>query len=137
MKTSRKAWPLGAKGKGVARPPSSELAIHCAIVQLLNVTKRPGVKFWHTPNGEKRDMATAMKLKRMGVLPGVSDLIIMDGRCMYAMEVKAPGETPTPEQVDFMRLFVMSGAKAAVVVESVSQAEGYFLNWNITRIATR
>lgn len=136
MKTSRKVWPLGAKGKGVARPPSSELAIHCAIVQLLNATKRPGVIFWHTPNGEKRDMATAMKLKRMGVLPGVSDLIIMDGRSFFAMEVKAPGEKPTPEQLIFLNTFHATGGKTAVV-ESVGQAERQFIDWNITRIATR
>lgn len=136
MKTSRKAWPLGAKRKGVARPPSSELAIHCAIVDLLRKTARPGVIFWHTPNGEKRDMATAIKLRRMGVLPGVSDLIIMDGRCFFAMEVKAPGERPTPEQLIFLNTFHATGGKTAVV-DSVLQAERHFIEWNITRIATR
>lgn len=135
MTSRAKSWPLGAKGKRAARPPSSELAIHCAIVQLLDLTKRPDVMFWHTPNGEKRDKATAAKLKRMGVRPGVSDILIMDGRGFYAMEVKAPGEKPTQDQRDFLDLFAKRGHIA--VVESVDQAQEMFMLWNLTRIATR
>lgn len=29
---------------------------------------------WHVPNGEKRDAKTAIKLKKMGVKPGVPDI---------------------------------------------------------------
>jgi hypothetical protein len=36
----------------------------------------PDLLFWHTPNGEKRDIIIALKLKRMGVRPGVPDFFI-------------------------------------------------------------
>jgi hypothetical protein len=116
--------------------PSSELDIHRAIVKLLNATKRQSVTFWHTPNGELRDPRTAGKLKTMGVLPGVSDLIIMDGRgCFFAMEVKKPGEHTTMAQRHFLNAFRATGGKTAVV-DSVKDAEFCFVFWNITRIAS-
>lgn len=119
----------------MATRPLLELAIHKAIVDLLRKTARPGLKFWHTPNGELRDIRVAMKLKAMGVLPGVSDLIMMDGRCFYAMEVKKPGEAPTSDQVAFLEMFKATGGKTAIV-DSVADAEFYFIQWNVVRIAT-
>lgn len=118
-----------------AAPKVSELAIHRAIVDMLRKTARAGVIYWHTPNGELRDAATAGKLKAMGVLPGVSDLLMMDGRCFYAMEVKKPGERPTLAQSEFLEWFKETGGKTAVV-SSASEAEFYFMQWNITKIAT-
>jgi len=48
-----------------------------ALVQHLKVRARAGVMWWHTPNGELRDKRAAAKLKAMGVLPGVADLIFV------------------------------------------------------------
>lgn len=55
-------------------PEPKELAIHINLVTLLRWCLRPDVKWWHTPNGEVRDLRTAQKLKAMGTLPGVADL---------------------------------------------------------------
>ncbi len=41
----------------------------------------PHILFWHTPNGELRDSATAAKLKKMGVTPGVPDLFLPQYHC--------------------------------------------------------
>ena len=38
---------------------------------------------YHVPNGEKRDKATAAKLKRMGVKPGVCDIVLPAARGGY------------------------------------------------------
>jgi len=38
----------------------------------------PDLTVFHIPNGEYRDILTSVKLKRMGVLPGVFDLYCMD-----------------------------------------------------------
>lgn len=135
MTSRAKSWPL--KRKGASLPPSSELAIHCAIVDMMRKVKRPGIEFFHCPNGENRDAKTGAKLKRMGVLPGVSDLIIMDGRgCFFAMEVKKPGEHATMAQQHFLSAFRATGGKTAIV-DSVREAEAVLTNWNLTRIATR
>jgi elongation factor P hydroxylase len=113
---------------------SSELVLHRQIVQLLERTRRPDVTFWHTPNGERRDPKTASKLKSMGVLPGVADLIIMDRGGFYAMEIKAVRGTATPEQTDFLKKFQAAGGHA-VIVNSVEAAVGIFKLWNVVRIA--
>ena len=38
----------------------------------------PDLTIYHIPNGEKRDVKTGVKLKNLGVLPGVFDLYCMD-----------------------------------------------------------
>jgi len=36
----------------------------------------PDIKIYHTPNGEKRELRIALKLKNMGVMRGVWDLYV-------------------------------------------------------------
>ena len=63
-------------------------------------------KFAHNlfavPNGGKRDKATAGKLKAEGLLPGVSDLILLKPNATYsAMLIEM--KTPSGEQSDSQR----------------------------------
>ena len=51
----------------------SEYPVHTAFVKYVKF-KYPHIDLIHIPNGEKRDMITAMKLKLMGVMRGVPDL---------------------------------------------------------------
>ena len=45
---------------------------------------------WHTPNGGYRDAISAMQFKRAGVLPGVSDIILLRAdKPPLAWELKA------------------------------------------------
>ena len=37
----------------------------------------PNRLYYHTPNGERRSLATGAKLKKMGVLPGVPDYTLL------------------------------------------------------------
>lgn len=70
-----------------------------------------GIFFTASANGELRHKAVAKKLKRMGVLPGVSDIIIFDpppkfrDRKGVVLELKAlDGDEPTENQREFLRL---------------------------------
>lgn len=66
----------------------SEIELQTAVVKLLHAYARPGVCWWHTPNGELRDGKTGARLKQIGVRPGVPDLaIVVDGR-FHAIELK-------------------------------------------------
>ncbi len=38
--------------------------------------KFPGVLIYHCPNGEKRSIKTAVRLKKMGVVAGIPDLFV-------------------------------------------------------------
>ena len=43
----------------------------------IRVGKSPGWIVFHPANGELRDTETGARLKRMGVLPGVSDIVLV------------------------------------------------------------
>jgi len=45
--------------------------------------------FFHCPNGGKRNAKEAAKLKGMGVLPGVPDLLLIHNKTLYGIELKA------------------------------------------------
>jgi len=55
----------------------TELQLHMHVAALLRRAAAPGVIWFHCPNGELRDKATAHKLQQMGVMPGVSDIVLL------------------------------------------------------------
>jgi hypothetical protein len=83
---------------GVRRP---EEQLHRSCVQLLSLYEARGLlAFAHVPNGERRDRATAGRLKAMGTTPGVPDLLLWaaDGRS-FGIELKAGAGKLSPAQV--------------------------------------
>jgi hypothetical protein len=69
----------------------------------------------HPANGELRNDNTGALLKRMGVLPGASDLIFCappEGR-FHALELKRRGKKPTDEQRNFISAVAEAGGVAA------------------------
>lgn len=85
-------------------PPPLEIAVHYQIADLLAIAIAPGWVWWHTPNGEYRTKATAGRLKRMGVKPGVSDFLLVSpyGGKLHALELKREGAHPTADQHAFL-----------------------------------
>jgi hypothetical protein len=83
----------------------SELQIQISLIQRLRWQCRPGVVYFHCPNGELRAKHAAAKLKAMGVLPGVADLIFLwseSGRpAGLFLELKARGRGLTADQAAF------------------------------------
>jgi hypothetical protein len=82
----------------VRRP---EEQLHRAVVDLLSVYANRGLlAFCHVPNGERRDRATAGRLKAMGTMPGVADLLVWtQGGGHFAIELKAGAGKLSPAQV--------------------------------------
>lgn len=73
---------------------------------------------FHVPNGGKMNIATGSRLKRMGVVAGVSDLIALEPSKEYnglVMELKVKGGRTRPPQVKFLRRSKKSGYAVAVV----------------------
>jgi hypothetical protein len=86
----------------------SETQIQVSLVARLKWQCRPGVTFFHCPNGEVRDKRVAAKLKAMGVLPGVADLLFFwaaaDGRpAGLFLELKRRFGGLSPDQETFGR----------------------------------
>lgn len=83
---------------------SKEDQLQKEVVKYLRL-QYPGVLFFHCPNGGKRNVIEAAKFKTMGVLPGVSDLIIPEPNKYYnglIIELKVGSNKPTDSQKDFM-----------------------------------
>lgn len=86
---------------------------------------------YHTPNGEKRDKATAGRLKAMGVRAGVPDICVpvaRHNRHGLYIEMKVGTNKPTEVQKKFMRL-LMSEGYAVRVAYSHEQAREMIVNY--------
>lgn len=126
---------LFTKRRAAALPPAPEFAVHCMIADTLRASISPGWLWFHVGNGELRNKATAGKLKRMGVKPGVSDFLLVapTGGRLHALELKAKGRKPTEEQMAFICAVLDAGGKASWVdtfEAAISQLQG----WGAVRV---
>lgn len=84
---------------------SKEYKLHIAVVAHLNSAfigvHNPNLKFLHIPN-QTRDATEAFFNKKMGVLPGASDLLFGWNHNTGVMELKPPDESLRGNQIKFM-----------------------------------
>ena len=89
-----------------------------ALIQWLRLQHPKHTKcLWAIPNGGVRNIGTAIKLKREGVVPGVSDLFLMipnNTKHGLFLERKAKSGKLTTEQTDFLSLAESMGYEAIV-----------------------
>jgi len=79
----------GKRQRGVTPPSATEDALHFMIADILRLWCRPGWYYTHIPHGEKRSIATAKKLKDMGVIAGWPDFILLSpDRGAHFLELK-------------------------------------------------
>jgi hypothetical protein len=98
--------------RGTAPPSPSEYQLHCAVADTVRRWIMPGWIFTHIASGERRDMVTAARLKRMGVMPGWPDLLFFGPGRVCWIELKAKGGR-------------LSEAQAAVASHPVAAGHGY------------
>lgn len=92
-------------------PKESQIQIQ--LIAELKFRIRPGVMYFHVPNGEERNKAIAAKLKAMGTLPGVADLIFIwmtDRIRILFLELKRRNKALSPEQYAFCLKIREAGA---------------------------
>lgn len=117
----------------VAEDAREEERLQIAIIDLLEALALPGVAWWHTPNGGRRNPCEAAKLKRMGVRPGVPDLIISQpGGVTRYLEVKSRRGRKSGEQTAFLTAVERNGNETAVV-RSLEQAMQVLAAWGAIR----
>ena len=107
--------------------------LHIPVVTELRKWIKPEWRFFHCPNGEWRAPRAAAKLKAMGVLPGVPDLILLGPRTyttkhIYFLEFKLPGGKLSDAQEDF-RVWAICRGSPYVVAYSQSEAFQAFNEW--------
>ena len=108
--------------------------IHRDVVKHIRARQVPGTVWWHTPNDGKRSYKTANRLKQMGVRAGVSDLVFFRDGELFALELKAPGNTPTENQLKFMDDVRQAGGHA-VCAEGAQEAIACLVAWGCIREA--
>lgn len=107
---------------------SNESDLHAAIWESLSATLPCDCTAFHVPNGEKRTEATARKLKRLGTVPGVSDLIVVCSGRPLALEIKTESGALSGSQKEWREKWVRSGGEY-VVVRSVDAALKAVTEW--------
>jgi hypothetical protein len=114
--------------------------IHAAVVQHLELRGQPGLVYWHTPNGSKLGGArtnsgvplAAIRLKKMGLRPGVSDLVFLYRGKFFALELKAGSNRPDDAQRAFIESVVAAGGQAAWA-NSLDAALALLERWGLIR----
>lgn len=113
-----------SRQRGTRAPPASEFAVHCMVADTLRRWASPGWIWFHPPNGGARPAFVTSKgrrvssegerLARMGVKPGVSDIILIApaGGRLHALELKKRGEEPDEAQVAFLEAVRAAGGQA-------------------------
>lgn len=111
----------------------AELQLHKQVVALLRQIGAPRWQWWHTPNGERRDAATGAKLKSMGVMPGVPDLVLVSpAGVFHGLELKAKGGTLSDAQARF-QIWAAANGVAYSVADDFDQALAVLKAWGAVR----
>lgn len=92
-----------------------EDSVHVSILEWIAAV-RPDAIVWHIPNGGHRTRGVALKMKRLGVRPGVADLeVVIPGHPTIYLEVKAAKGVVSPEQRQFGADMISAGRAWAIV----------------------
>jgi hypothetical protein len=119
------------------RPAITEDMLHVFTADLLAAFKRPGIVAYHTPNGGKRHISTAKKLKKMGTLPGVADwTFLLPGARAAFLELKDGKGRQSDAQVDFQRDVEALGFRYELA-RTPAQVKGILVAWDIIKVPVR
>lgn len=96
----------------------------------LALPKPPTAMAWHTPNAGWRHKATAGRLKAMGTKPGVSDVLILHGGRLHAIELKVGRNDTTEAQEIFLDVVSANGGNTATC-RSLDEVIGVLRAWGV------
>lgn len=109
-----------------------ERAIQCAIVKALKTYCKPQQAFWYAiPNGGKRDVITAARMKAEGVQPGAPDLgfVLPFGLAAF-LEIKADKGRQSISQEFIEKQINALGGRYAIA-HSTEEAWGILAGWGV------
>ncbi|MEM1346156.1 MAG: VRR-NUC domain-containing protein [Pseudomonadota bacterium] len=116
----------------------TEDVVHRSILSHLGQTLT-GATFgpWHTPNGGQRPGIVGPKMRGLGVMPGIPDLLLLHDGGTFGLEIKRPGKNATPQQAALHEQMRAAGALIEVV-RSIEEAQAALTKWGIaTRFTGR
>jgi hypothetical protein len=107
----------------------SERQLHLAVADLIRQWRVPKLIAWHTPNESVRTPRTGAYLKKMMMLPGVPDFVIVPpgGRCHF-LELKFGKGKLSPAQEEF-KVAAISCPCPHSVVRTIEEAATVLHLW--------
>jgi len=110
-----------------------EDAIHAGIVEFLTLAAHSKLLWLHVPNGAMVKPSARMYFARLGVLPGVADLLfVLPDKSVAFMEIKGPDGRLSEAQQAFQAKCALLKLRYRVV-RSISEAEEILREWNALR----
>lgn len=121
-------------GKRCDPHPLKESPVHIFAVQLLQFNAAPGVIYFHVPNEGRRAPRTGAFQKRLGLLPGVADLVIvLPGGAVCFLELKREvGGVLSENQRAFRDLCEANGTPYEVAT-TPEEVESVLRGWGALR----
>lgn len=124
----------GRKQRGTRPPPAPEFNIQCMVADDLEKFGARGWIYTHIPSGGLRDIRTAARLKRMGVVKGFPDLVLWDsdGRS-YFLELKRKGGRLSEHQKAIQAWCQDRPLVRHAVAYSYQEARAQLVEWGALR----
>lgn len=114
-------------------PSPKEFALHAMVADDLKRWCKPEWRYGHMPSGELRSKATAGKLKRMGVVAGWPDFLLLGPPGLRCLELKRQGEKLTAEQEEF-KAFCHGVGVPYAVADSYKAAVAVLQQWGVLKV---
>ncbi|MBO0715729.1 MAG: VRR-NUC domain-containing protein [Rhizobiales bacterium] len=122
----------------VRGPPTPlEFKLHCMVADVLRRWLTEGWVYTHVPNGELRSKSTGARLKRMGLIPGWPDFILLsDDGHPHFLELKRKGMSLSENQYVFAEWACDRGLPYAVC-DNFDAALGQLKTWGAVITSVR
>lgn len=126
------------KRRRVRNKPAPERSTHIAVVDMLWKLARPGWYWTHLASGELRTEATGRLLKRLGLKPGLPDLMLInpEGRFLFLELKRGKGARLNPAQLEFAGM-CQERCIPHAVARNFAEAEAQLRVWGCLRSEAR
>ena len=123
-----------ARPRKVPQTAPKEYRLQTDVADVLKDHALPTWRWSHFPAGERRDVITGARLKRMGLQRGWPDFVLVSPHgAFHGLELKRLGEDLTDEQLDFQLWCIRHGV-AHSVADSFDLALAALDAWGCLRI---
>lgn len=111
---------------------NEEARLQAALWEYWQRCRSPNSILFHPANGGFRNVVEAVKFKRLGVVPGVSDFIAVKDGNPYALELKSAKGSLSEAQATWLIEWGSAGGRGAVA-HSFDEGVEYLQEWKLVR----
>lgn len=105
----------------------NEEALQIEVAAFLDLALPDEAVWWHTPNGGRRSISTAKRLKAMGVKGGIPDVLILYRARLIGIELKSREGRASPAQKGMLPRLTQAGAVIGPLCRSLREVEAFLV----------